>query len=477
MGTNSNTSSSQPGYPDLSRLAYAKPYVFCGNSQRVQGTTSDSPMQVVAPGPGRVAIITKICGNIAGARGNQGGTAPYVRTFESPEDGRVARLAFRNIATASPAYMPILCWDKASEVDGTPAVSAIPDAPLVWEPRHPIVVPESWDMSLWTNTSNGSGLMAYGYTLETQDARAMGFPVGNEQSPIGAPFKELVYDGAVVSDATVDLVPAVPGFSIQILDILVRLQPNALGGAAITIADESGTIFKFVNDNMRTHGEWKFSPGLYARASEKLTVTGDAQSEGRGTVAIIARYVPNDEVPGDHFWSYLDPAVPSPDSLAGILQTIKRESSTFTLNYPRRAETETTPGNGRRHHVEGFTISASKDSTATSDLLWFAITTGAASDSVKHELAESTTSNDLICPPVQLGGPYQGATLTVDNINVPCRPNDGQILFEALATAGTLLLTPAGEGDVRDWSATIWGRTLPTEQPTSPNPHFFGGTT
>lgn len=480
--TQGNSTSRQAGYPDLGRLSYAQSTVFVGtNTDSVAGTPNLHAVNDVLTGT--VAVVTRIVANGSGAIAGAGGTAPFYRTAQSPGHAAngIMHLVLDSADTATPAVaqdkMVFFMFDRNELQFGTPIMSCAPDRQLDWRPRHPLVAASNWSLGMRNTSAMSAGMALYGYQVAEQDARAMGFDIGTRISPT-AGFKRLVQTGCIPTSGSTTLIAGKAGQCIQILDIHARLQPQTIGStAAITVAaSTTGTIFKFRNDTPANQNEWICSPGIYLPEGESLTVTGDARSANRGSVNVIARFVDEADVPPDHFWGYREPALPSPGG-ATVATVGKRVSSTITLNYPRLGTTATTPGVGRRHHVEGYAISATKDSTATSDHVWFGLTTGTTGGNIGFGLVSVTTTNNLIAPLVSLSIANQQANITVDQINVPCVANTGIIQVDVMGVAGSLAATPQGEGDIAGWGVTVWGRTLDTTAGTTDNPHFRGGGT
>jgi hypothetical protein len=480
MTTKNRSLSRQSGYPDLSRLADANMATFDASARASDPITS---MRMLTVPKGKVGIITRLVGNAAGVIAGVPNNAPfYLRapTMATPATSTTQFYQSWAAGGGSPSthfpHFPFFNFDRNEQIFGTPSLSLPPDVQLDWAPRHPIVIPSQSEFGISQGSYIGNKVMAYGYIVDESDARSMGFEVTDRGSPLVS-FNRLIQTGRVATDGAQDLVAARTGQCIQILDIYVRLQPLTAGASALTLADTDGNVvFKFRSDSQANMIEQKFSPGIYLPSGKKLTLTGDARSAGRGTVCIIGRYVDAADVPPNHFWSYLEPAFPSPGG-ATVAIIGKRVSSTFTLKYVGPSTTATTPGVGRRHVVEGFSFSATKDSTSTSDHVLFAVTTGTTGGNIGFGLGSLTQVNNPIGPIMTLSLPFQSVNLSVDQINVPCVANTGLILFDSVATAGTLLGTPAGEGDITGWGCTVWGRTVPTERATTDNPQFDGGIT
>lgn len=468
--------SQQVGYPDLSALPFASATVFAATNRAIDALTAQNLTQ---RRPGTVAVVTHLVGHQPGVIAGAGGTAPFYRTAGSPAScgDDYTRLQFVNIEQATPAnFLPefqFFQFERNELFHGSPLLSCPPDTPVAWKPRHPIVLPPGWNLRVRSMGAGQGGFAAYGYVLDVETARALGYDVGADFSPSSG-IKRTGYTGLMATNGTQTLVAARAGQCIQILDIYARLQPKSLSGASMAIkAATTGNIFVLRNDSPSNTQEWKFSPGLFLPVNEALQLVGDAGAAARGSVNVIFRYVDQDQVPPEHFWGHSVPALPSPGGTT-VTTNVKRQSTTFTLVYPRLGTTKTVPGAGLRHHIEGYLISAFKDSTATSDLTWFSLGAGTAGGNVGFNTLTLSTANKPIAPIASLGAPNQGLNLVVDQVNIPCVANTGLIIFDALSIAGSGLATPAGEGDIAGWSATVWGRTMPTQQGTTDNFQFEG---
>lgn len=479
--------SANPAYPNLGALANSKAGVIVGN-HLVWNTVANTAVTTLNQGRGKVAIITRLVGSSQGLIPGVAttGTAPFFRSAGSPTttgDNLSALVFDDGDGATTNRSLKFFNFDRNESVFlvGTPLVAGIadlvapPDIPVDWQPRHPIMVPSELITNSTQASSSSGGLTGYGYIVDEQTAQSMGF------DPVAGPHgtaQRLVMDGQAITNGVQDLVVAKTGQSICILDLYVRLQPKSVAGTAtITLKDGDGNVlFKFRNDNRANCKEWKFSPEFYLPASKKLTVTGDAQSSGRGSVAIIAKYVDASDVPPNFFYSYSTPTHASP-SATTVATVGKRATTTFTLTYPRTGNTATTPGQGKRHHVEGILFSANKDNTLTSDLAIAWVSTGTSTSSTVGlgGALSVTAANKALMPPQALGFPMQTVSFLVDQVNIPCVANTGLILFETFAIAGTGIGTPAAtDTDVADWGVTVWGRTLPTEQSTTDLRQFTG---
>ena len=483
MTSSTHSLAGAAGYPDLGRLPYSKAAVFCGTARYPDVATH----VMVDPGRGKTAIITHLVD-----------PSNSFRTILVSPDAAVntAVTSFLLIDSAGNTRftLPFLCFDRHVQTfsGGTSPgeLSGQPDRPLVWRPRHPIVVPAGWKLTHSTyNVADASaaphGAAAYGYVLDEYEALMMGFDCRDvTPSPgSGVPQVRWIQSGLTATNGTTTLAAARTGYTIQILEVFARLQPKATGGAALILKDGDGnTIFNFKSDNRQNQAEWAFSPGLYLRPGKSLTLTGDAQSAGRGTVVIIGRYVANDEVPGDAWYSYTEPAFPSPGTDGFALLNLGRSVNTVvTMTYPRTDTTRQTAGVGLRHHVEGYVFSGSKDGTVASDLVVSSVVSSEVISPIALLPGFQAASispgamDDPIMPILAMSTAHQDYNLAVSGLNIPCRNHPGKLVFASVAIGQNLLSTPTGTTNHIDgWSLTLWGRTQPSTEPTSPNVHMQG---
>lgn len=471
--------SNQSAVPDLSRLANSKAMTFLGAPDLVDAA-SLTPQLVAGAARGKVMIITRIVGNTPGVINYTSG-ANY-GSAGSPTtclDG-VSGIVLRDEDGVQQSVLYFHNFER-NLLFGSPDLAAPPDVAIDWAPRHPIVVPSTWEVTALHQSQASTGLIAYGYVVDEEEARAMGFDV-NPSTTVAD--RRLVQTGLQVDSGTQTLAAArTTGQHFMITDIVVRLQPKTDTVATVTITDTSDeTIFKFVNSNRANCCEWKIKPEIYLKQNRGVKIVGDANSNGRATVCMVGKWVSDIEVPQDAFYSYAEPQFPSPAATAVHTNRIIRSAATtFTMTYPRSATTATDPGVGRRHHLEGYCFSGAKDTaSATQDFVWFALTSGAAAGtdtaSVGFSIASYTTGNAQLGPVMSLGAQAQTTSLVVDQINVPGVADTGLIMFEAVAGGGDLVTTPVGATNHIDgWNMTIWGRTKPTEVDPSNNPQFQGG--
>lgn len=365
--------------------------------------------------------------------------------------------------------------------------SAVPCAPIEYIPADPIVVPPGWKLTtsavggLASNDMAGSNWVARGYMLSVADARALGFEVHDYQPGESAPSATNIRTstiGASLTSSVVEILAGRSGQCIQIMHMHIRQQQNV---HAPTITGQiqqtdNTVIFKFCNNNPSDFAEWKFSPGIYLKAGQGIEVVGDAGI--KATVTIAYRFVDSADVPGDQWWAYAVPGLPSPGGESkGLGGNYCTRGYPFSLYYPRRDTSATTPGAGKQHVVEGYAMSVQKDLTDPSDRLYLALTTGDSEGQIGLGAAASgiSTTNKLISPIVSVASHDQCVFLAEDDLNVPCGKDTGLVLLDSTVTgvSGGLPASPqAADLDIDEIHVLVWGRTIPTR--AKGTDHFMG---
>ena len=488
--SNPHSGSTQVAWPDLNRLANASGAAFCANaldvdSANANGEMTGTAMNLLLPARGQVALITKIVGSVVAARENNGGVAPFYKQpnaatpSTTPNISRIGR-TFDALYGGQPAqveHLDFFNFDRNAGTFGTSPDTAVPITNAInFTPRLPILVTEQQQMSIQQSSAAGGKLMLYGYLLPEDEALRLGYDIYPNSSPTDT--SRLNYQYSILVDGTTQaFCPAIPGMCAQITDVYVRMQPLDDGQATLEIEDTDGTVlFKFCTSSAANPIERHLRlTSFFADAGKGIQVVGNASAANRATVYIGVRYVNQDQVPPEAFRGHITPAFPSPGSVTtGTTNVAKRQSSTLTLTYPRSGTTKTVPGDKLRHHVEGFHISVAKDATAgtSQDFMWAALTTGATGADVGFNGGFVDTGNPTVSPIFTGAMPYEVVDLAADEVNIPCKPDDGALHFDAMAVLGTLLATPTGEGDVADWSCSVWGRTLSTRNADT---HEFTG--
>ncbi len=479
-----------PSYTKLDDL------VMAGKAQLIATPTVDTATDplVVRPPAGQVAIITKIVGtSLANAD-----TSPGLSDDDA--DGNALILYDEDGALTSEGIIfkrfrrPNLLFENAA----TPSWrSSVPCVPIVWEPELPLIVPPKHSLRANMNSTLAGGCFAcYGYIVDVDTTRHLGFSVQTQSDTVSSPGVAITpnkqgFRGTILSAANtnIELVNGFAGFCIQIVDIYVRVQPvdhvptdkiKLFWGDTILDSTGANDIMSWSNNNPSDLLDVKFSPKIYLPSGKGLFAAGVDDALGAtntsASVSLTYRYVPADEVPQDHWWSYRRLPTPGTATL-GTTSLYTTATGTFTAFFPNRISgstvgttTATTPGLGKQFVVEGYAISASKDATVASDRVWMAITTGTTGGSVGVATSGITTTNRLISPILALGSHDQTLFLAVDGLNIPCPKDTGSVFIDTTASGATA--TPAAADlDVDESHFLVWGRSIPAKFGTA---HFQG---
>jgi hypothetical protein len=437
---------------------------------------------------GFVLLATRIVAQAYGAAGVSGALGTKDSTQGSPHagSGGVSGYIVTDFEQEAGSPSFTMSWQRQARYNSLFGVAASPDwrtanpANLVqWAPKYPIVIPSGWVVTTgaYTNYAEWAGGQAiYGLLVSEDDARALGFSVSGQDADA---LRSASVVTGVGNGGTQTLLTGRAGKSIRILDIQVRLQAatNALTTVELRQSDGSRTICKFVSSNPAEMIDQAFSPEIFLKAGADLQiVTNDAEA---CSVNVSYEFVDADQVPGDLFWASTTPDIPTPgDGTLGAGSAFCSSIEKLTLYYPRYDTTKTAAGKGRQHLLRGFSISAQKDGTigGTSDDVdqqVFAIV--AAKDSatvpaIGHSsvavlLTFDAADAELMSSAMTLVNHDQNLTTVMGGLNAPTA-EDGVLRVDMVSMNGapnTLVsaATPT-DGDVTDWSVSVWGRTIPS---------------
>jgi len=391
--------------------------------------------------------------------------------------------------------------DKANTVQSTAAfwsfrrnpVARAPNTPGVldsrtsypaniakWAPKYPIVVPSEWDIQLLdtgvgSETDLNCGAAAYGILVDEDSARTLGFDVNTS-----ATDSERRY--GVETFTASGSIAARSGKSIRILDVNVRMQPegdeDGTGAIALVQAAGTRTLHKFCNQNHSEEWAASFCPAdcWYLGENSALTVTFTGTNVG--SITISYEYVDKDEVPAGVFWGSVAATKPgSGASPAGAFNLQRRANTEITLFYPASynldtsaatsAYTATSPTTGNQHMLYGYLMSAQKDTTAAAEQTLFTLTTGTTGGAIQND----TNVVNLVQTEYQLGpvlhcaAQNQAVNCCVDDLMVPCKPDDGSIWAASIgygdSAPGGLLSVPAvADHNLDEFQISVWGRTV-----------------
>lgn len=438
--------------------------------------TTGAATNIVAK-PGQVAVILKVVGQTTG-------------NIDTSPDGAITEgLSLTDAAAQAAGTMSFRNFRRPNVVfqqGVTPSFrNANPCFPVQWEPSFPILVPPGWTLQSSQTGAFGNGFAAYGFLCSVGDIRALGIEVPTTDT---AAHRHVGYSGASIdSTSEVTLISGRAGYSIQILDLYVRMQPQTFSVSTpnvLTIYQDDGSternFLRLTCNNPSDNVDAAMTPGIYLKAGADFKAKGSRTDVGSGgSVAVIYRYVKSDSVPQNHFWSEVSPNLPTPGTTQiGTLSLLRRQSTTVTLYYPAKDTTATAPGAGFQHVVHGWSFNCQKGVAATPDFTAAALTTGTAGGNLGASLAAVTQTNDLISPILWAGSHDQFVHIFADKLFVPCGKKDGLLLvdtFSAGTNGVTITSTPtATDSDVDEWSWSVWGETVPALHRTE---HFQGAAT
>lgn len=349
-----------------------------------------------------------------------------------------------------------------------------------WSPKYPIVVPSEWDIHMVdvgvaTKADFNSGASAYGILVDEDSARTLGFDVNTSSTDSERRYgvETFTASGSIAARA---------GKSIRILDVNVRMQPegdeDGTGAIALIQAAGTRTLHKFCNQNHSEEWEASFSPAdcWYLGENSALTVTFTGTNVG--SITISYEYVDKDEVPAGVFWGSVAATKPgSGASPIGATSNQRRANTEITLFYPAAynldtsaatsAYTATSPTTGNQHMLYGYLMSAQKDTTDAAEQTLFTLTTGTTGGVIQCDnIAVNTVQTDYqLAPVLHCAAQNQAVNCCVDDLMVPCKPDDGSIWASALGfgdsnALGLLSVPVVADHNLDEFQISVWGRTV-----------------
>lgn len=345
--------------------------------------------------------------------------------------------------------------------------NAPPGNVIVWQPKYPIPVPQGWSVQNLVGGEWGNQVAVYGKTVSMEGARTAGYDVNTSTTDANRRYGVTSFSPPT---AETTHITGRTGKSLRILDVYVRMQPE-VGGTTnkITLRQtDDRVIFSWTNNNPSDLLELKFSPDIFLKSGVGLETV--ATVAGASSVVIVYEFVDDNEVPSDHWWGYVEPDLPTPSvALVGSNQS-RAISTVLTCYYPGLDSTKTSPTKGCQHIVRGYTFSIQKDTTVSPDQTICCLSNGSAGGSIKFTINGITSqSNAQISPTFTSAAHDQCVFGAVDNINIPCKKDNGSIWVDSMALGqatgvGTAANTPqATDVDIDEWSWTVWGRTIPNK--------------
>lgn len=436
----------------LSRLPLIGQPMYIGTTQDAAGNFA-APKTMLSVPLGKVFIITKIA------------LAPisYVGTAYVASPALVDRtgngLDIRTAAGTVVGTIKVNEFTRWQSLFNASAANSWRNAPpnniVMWKLRTPIAIAAEAIVgnpqdNLYHNTAG-----AFGYMIDEGEAQALGFQVLGKSTTEQGGVKS-----ATSTTSAVTLIPAKTGHSIQILNILARQQPLATAASSTLTLRQSGdsrNVFQFTNGNPANFAQFAFAPQIFLRPGQGLDML--STTANTGSACVHYRYVPEADVPGDHWWACQAPTKPAGAS------TKEAANTAITCYYPKSNSTATLATKGRQHLLEGYVFSAQY--AATSPLsggvlaaggISFRLGAGTSAGQVGNSglLVANTPSGTQLTPIFDLYEHEQTLWVTEDDAMIPVPAEQG-LFFESLAYEDTI---PAG-GRIRDWFVMAWGRTMP----------------
>lgn len=344
--------------------------------------------------------------------------------------------------------------------------NAPPGNVVVWQPKYPIPVPQGWSIKNLVGGEWANQIAVYGKFLSMEGARTAGYDVNTSSTDANRRYGVTSFSPPT---AETTQIAGRTGKSLRILDVYVRMQPET-GGATnkITLRQtDDRVIFSWTNNNPSDLLELKFSPDIFLKSGVGLESV--ATIAGTGSIVIVYEFVDDNEVPGDHWWGYVEPDLPTPTvSKVGTFSNAPVIGTRLVCYYPGLDSTKTSPTKGCQHIVRGYTFSIQKDTTAVPDQTICCLSSGTAQGTIKFTAIGVTSQSNVQISPVFTSTAHDQCVFgAVDNVNIPCKKDDGSIWVDTMAVgvaSGVLsaATTPTTtDVDMDEWSWTVWGRTIP----------------
>jgi len=350
---------------------------------------------------------------------------------------------------------------------GTPDWRAAAGGNLVtWKLKYPIPVSAGWTVQQAQNEYEwGNQSAVYGVVIGEDSARQLGARVRGSATDSERRFGVVSTAGAA---SATDVIAARAGQSIRIMDVQVRMQPDTNTDCTLTLQQTDGTkVFKITNDNPAEQLQMAFSPDWFLKAGQALQVISDVTNVA--SVNMTYEFVDEDEVPGDFWFSVVEPDKTTPGgSFVGtgpILNNFIGQSSTVAVPYyPRSGAVGTaSPGKGSQHMVRGYTANIQKTATALAtddtEQTKLTISTGSTGGQIAFAGSALSQTNFQIAPVISAVSHDQCVYGSVDGVNIPCKKDDGSIWVDVIGFNSVLSTPSSADADVRDWAVCLWGRT------------------
>jgi hypothetical protein len=477
-----------PHPADREKLPYEDKSFFVCRPTGGQAGTGAGTVTLLPARKGQVGVITRV---VAWTTGASVTTTQVNDTLDLliVDDGGTARVS-----------MPFLCPHREPAIYSPVVTQTLPESFLSWEPQMAIVVPSGWTAAVACDSSVVISIMLFGYWLDENEARQLGFDVNNIGSPVSS---HNWFAGGLkpATNTTTTLTAARSGMAFEITDIFLRMMPNNITTAAghVALEKSDGTPI-FIWSAAGDPGELiekQIKCRIFLDPADggspisngyglQVTSTGMA---GRFTINVVGRYIRRQDVPGNAWFARITPDMPSPNAWGSPQKAPFLGVATGTTPTLVKAAA----GVGRCHIVEGLDFSCAKDSTAPGSTIVGGLMAGRGSttDDSTHTMFSAAVLPAVatvmvpMTPIFSMSSHHQHQNFTLDRVNLPT-PDNGSVFFETEGYHGTATVVTPTNATLSDFasispnpvgnsaaaiSITVWGRTVASKHSNQ------GGTT
>lgn len=366
------------------------------------------------------------------------------------------------------AFLSFSRWQSVLEPNNVANFrTAAPGNAIVWKPKWALPIPSGWTMK-WGQTVSGQAVNSsavYGYLVDENTAANLGYQVepGTTDLDRRHGIETLAVSGTLVAGRA--------GKSIRVLDVTVRMQPDANGTNTLTLRQtgDQRVMSRWTNNNPSDFLNVHISPGDYwfTKPGQGLEIVCTNNVEA--SITMHYEIVDEDEVPGDVWWTCFSPVYASPALASPVLA---HDSEELVLYYPGRDEEVSAADATDQHRLAGYAINIQKDTDNTSpDQPFLALSTGTSGGRISLNLAPiggatSTQTNYQLTPVFAAPSHDQCVFVAVDGIDVPCAKGGSIWVDKMTAGNGGLFAvastTPTNTtSNISAWSVSAWGKTRP----------------
>lgn len=361
-----------------------------------------------------------------------------------------------NAIVSTVRTMPFWRWQTLFQNAATATWrNAHPIPSWSWAPKMPVCVPSGWHVNHPQPTAIGNGTVVYGYLVDERSAASMGF----DTNTVTASRRQGAVSEVATSAGQV-IIPSKAGKSVQILDIFARVQPQATAAANVMTVRQTDNkaIFQFINDNPANLAEQQLSPGLFTGIGQGVNLVMTAGASGAGSVSIIYRYVDAADVPGNHWWSQVNPTMPGTGATASGAAFVA--STALAAFYPADGTTVASglAGTANQNILKGYSITCARTNVAAvADPTLARISTGATGGRIGFSPAVVVNVGTPVTPVLAMLSQEQTVWDGASDLCVKSKTNEG-FFFDASG-----VLAASTDAGIRNWSCTAWGLTVPAQ--------------